>query len=547
MKLPSLLLIASLAIPAAFAAKKTPQEYWNETGISTDIIIRLNVLTHQLCTHDLISLQGCVAAINSIGSHATPPLELVPSSLSKDPTFVGGMPFRIFPDFVLVARPKAEQEASALAAWKKVNIRREKLSNALKGVLAKDTSADFEAIFTNLTEFAIKDKNEDAMAAAGAITSMLNASIDPHAHLDAAAQVSDSLSDATEDFVGIGANLQDLNGHAIVQSPIDGGPAQKAGVMANDIIVAVDDVSVEGTALDDVVKKIRGIEGTIAKIKFMRKGSPVEISIQRGRIVIENVTPAMRSDLGEQYGYIKLRNFMDNNACARIEGMVKKFEAQKAKGIILDLRGNGGGLLDQANCIGGLFVGRKVIVKVKDLESDTFNDMTATKNQVTKLPLAVLIDSGSASASEILSGALQDYKRAWILGERSFGKASVQAPQAFKGNDKIMFYHTIQRFYQPSGRTNQIVGILPDLVVPVKPDATEEERFSLHEGDYFPNALAAVGEPWKEPRPDEVKKIEACVAEKNLARKEYEKAKANSEVIDYQLIAAQEVLSCGVN
>ncbi|MGZ3696385.1 MAG: hypothetical protein ACXVBL_19055, partial [Bdellovibrionota bacterium] len=98
-----------------------------------------------------------------------------------------------------------------------------------------------------------------------------------------------------------------------------------------------------------------------------------------------------------------------------------------------------------------------------------------------------------------------------------------------------------------SGRTNQIVGILPDLVVPVKPDATEEERFSLHEGDYFPNALAAVGEPWKEPRPDEVKKIEACVAEKNLARKEYEKAKANSEVIDYQLIAAQEVLSCGVN
>jgi carboxyl-terminal processing protease len=547
MKLFPLLLISALSLPSAFAEKKTAEEYWNETGISSEYLLGIHILSQKVCASSLSNLQGCVAGINSVGARATPPLELVPASLSKDPAFVGGMPFRSFPDFVLVARPKLAPESSAMAAWKRENARREKLTAALGSLLsAGKVTSDFEKIYANLLEFAVKDKKSDAMVAASSITAMINASDDAHAHLDPAAKVQDSLSDASEDFVGIGANLQELNGHSIVQSPIEGGPAAKAGVLPNDMIVAIDDVSVEGVALDEVVKKIRGTEGTVAKIKFMRKGSPIEISIKRARIVIENVEPSVHSELGGSYGYIRLRNFMDNNACKRIEGMVRKFEADKVQGIILDLRGNGGGLLDQAVCIGGLFVGRQVIVKVKDLEKDSFEDIAAKNNQITKLPLAVLIDAGSASASEILSGALQDHKRAWILGERSFGKASVQAPQPFLGNDKIMFYHTVQRFYQPSGRTNQIVGILPDLTVAAKPDATEEDRFFLREGDYFPNALAAVGAPWKQPRPDEVSRIQSCVSSGGLALKEFARAKGASEAADYQVLAAEEALSCRV-
>lgn len=546
MKLLPLSLALALSLPTAFAAKKTSQEYWQETGLTTEIMLKLKFLAHDNCVSTINQLQGCVAAINSVGARANPPIELVPQSLSGDPTFVGGMPFRIFPNFVLASRAKADNEPSAMAAWKKESTRREKLKNALQAIVESGTNADFELMFSHVLERSVKDKADDSMVAAKAITALLNASDDAHAHLDARAEVSDSLNDATEDFVGIGATLQELNGRIIIQGPTDGGPAKKAGILPNDIIASIDGVPTDGMSVDQAAKRIRGAAGTEVALKILRKGKMLEISISRARIVLENVVAETRSELGENYGYIRLRNFMDNHACEKIEGMVKRFEEQKVKGLMLDLRGNGGGLLDQALCLGGLFVGRQVIAKVKDLQSETFQDLRSEKDQITRLPLAVLIDAGSASASEILSGALQDYKRAWVLGERSFGKATVQSPEAFLGNPRIMYFHTIQRFYQPSGRTNQIVGIIPDLTVPVKPNATEEERFALREAELLPNALSAVGPTWVQPRVEEMKRLENCVSSGNLAQKTYAKAIANSETADYQVMAAQEALLCRV-
>lgn len=547
MKLLSLSLLLSLSTSLAFAEKKTPEQYWTETGLTTEFLFSNRILTGPVCGRSLEMLQGCIAAINSVGGRANRPIELIPSSLARDPEFSGGMPFRVFNDFQLVSRAKPAAEASPMAEQKRENSRRAKMKAALQAALPSSSGTDFETIFKTVLDFAVKDKGDDAITAARAITAYLAASSDAHAHIDAAEQVQDSLADASENFVGIGANLQSLNNRTIIQSPTEGGPAKKAGVLPNDIITAVDGVNVDGMDIGEVVKKIRGEEGSTVKLTLLRKGRTLELAIVRKKIVLENVTSELRSDLGEAYGYIRLRSFMDSNGCARIESFVKDLEAKGAKGLVLDLRGNGGGLLDQAICIGGLFVGRQVIAKVKDLSSDSFQDLASDKNQITNLPLAVLIDAGSASASEVLSGALQDHKRAWIFGERSFGKATVQAPGVFARNPRIMLYRTIQRFYQPSGRTNQIVGISPDIVVPVKPDATEEERFFRREADYFPNALGAVGPVWQQTRTQQVSEMESCISRGGLARKAYAEAKAKEETADYQLISAEEALSCKIN
>jgi carboxyl-terminal processing protease len=212
-------------------------------------------------------------------------------------------------------------------------------------------------------------------------------------------------------------------------------------------------------------------------------------------------------------------------------------------GLVLDLRGNLGGLIDQAVCIGGLFLGREVVVKVKDLDRDSFEELSSSKPAATDLPLVVLIDAGSASASEIVSGAIQDHQRGWLLGERSFGKGTVQANMNF-WNDKIVFYRTVQRFYQPTGRTNQQVGISPDFEVPATPSATEEDRFRLREADIFPHGLGAVGPMWAQPRPEEARKVNGCVAGEKLADKVFAEAKARGHAVDYQLLRAEETLRC---
>jgi carboxyl-terminal processing protease len=235
---------------------------------------------------------------------------------------------------------------------------------------------------------------------------------------------------------------------------------------------------------------------------------------------------------------------MDRNACEVIGQKIEKLTADGAKGLVFDLRGNGGGLLDEAICIGGLFAGQKVIVKVKDLEANSFEDKPSFHDSITSLPLVILIDAGSASASEVVSGAMQDHRRAWILGERSFGKGTVQAPQPFLSRDIVLF-RTIQRFYQPLGRTNQLVGIFPDFEVPATPDATADERFRLREADIYPHALKAESGDWKQPRPDEVSAVGACVAKDSLAKKAYAAAKAKKAAVDYQLLSAEEVLKCG--
>lgn len=530
----------------AFAEKKTPEKYWSETGLSTNALLNdLKILSSASCHSEIKAYLGCVAAINAMAALADPPLQLVPSSLARDSSMAFGAAIKSYPGLSLVqVKVEKSTDESLRLVWEKSEVRRKKTREALAKLFeSRKAHSNFELIFKDVASHALKDASKDSLAAGGAVSAFLTESMDAHARVEPLAQLQDSMNDADQSFTGIGATLQSLNGKTIVMNVIDGSPALRSGVRPNDIILNIDGVSADGKKIDQVVKLIRGPESSLVSLRVQRKGEEILIPITRGHIKLENVESKVVEDLGSRIGVIKLRSFMDNKACSLISAKLSELQQKNITGLVIDLRGNGGGLLDQSVCIGGLLLGAKLIVKVKDLQSDTFQDLSASGSAQTSLPIVTLIDAGSASASEILSGALQDHKRAWVIGERSFGKGTVQAPTGFY-NQNIVMYRTVQRFYQPLGRTNQMVGISPDIEIPAKPDATADDRFMLREGDIYPNGLEAVGPVWSQARPEGVKKIANCLEAGNLAKAKYEEAVARELVADYQLLAAQEVLRC---
>jgi carboxyl-terminal processing protease len=538
------------ASPFAFSAeKKTPEEYWAGTGLSTSLTLReMKLLEPATCYKSLAGFRGCLAGVNALAARLEPRARYVPNVIAEDASFNFGAPLKRAVGLSLVKVPEAKTEdGNFRAVWAKEEEKRQKEDAAIKGLFEfrQNASIDFIALANDLLPQAVKDKKADALAASEIIGAFLKEAVDAHAHIEPSEEMQDSMNDADQSFAGAGILLQVLGGKILVGSLVEGGPAEKAGVRANDQILSIDGATTTGMKTDKVVSLVRGPVGSTVKLRLLREGKELELAVVRDTVKQENLEAKVVSDLGRKIGVIRLRSFVDKSACGKMGQKILSMETNDhVEGFVLDLRGNGGGLIDQAVCMGGIFFGKKVVVKVRDLQGGQFTELFGSLPAATNLPMVTLIDAGSASASEILSGALQDHERSWVLGERSFGKGSVQAPSPFLGNDRIMFYQTIQRFYQPKGRTNQIVGIEPNFVRPIKPNATDDERFALREKDYYPNALGAENAPWVETRTAKVSKIEACVNGAKLAEKKFAELSASGKAADYQLLSAQEVLGC---
>lgn len=528
----------------AFAQKKTMDQYWAETSISRQMLEAEWLVSNKNCAASEARFRGCFQALNGIASRATPTLEVVPASLAGTEGFDTGRTVLQLPGGLVlnetVARAATGESLrmSQMRAVERMNKIRSALAD-LYNTRAPGDVYDYTAALQQVMDYAKLPAAIEPAAVAKAIDNFMIEALDSHAHLNPMQQVQDDRQNGNTDIVGIGVRVQEVSGTVVVTQTIEGGPAREAGMKANDVIIAIDGQSVSGMDISAVTDRIKGAENTQVVVRVQRKEQVVEIRITRRRIVFENVQVKVQELMGQKMLTVKLGTFTDGSACNKIEATMMALSQKNPdlKGVILDLRDNGGGLVDQALCIGGLFVGRQVIMKTKDLGREGFDDLRSYRNQITKLPMVTLINGGSASASEVVSGALQDYQRSWVVGERSFGKATVQAPSMFA--EGILIYRTVQRFYQPSGRTNQIVGILPDFETPNKPGATEDERFVMREGDLFPNALSAIGAPWQQPRPDVVAKISEC---RNRGRAE--NVYRLGDEVDYQLQVAAEVLTC---
>jgi len=281
------------------------------------------------------------------------------------------------------------------------------------------------------------------------------------------------------EFGGLGITVGIRDGALTVIAPIEGTPADKAGLQSEDIILKIDGESTIGMSIDEAVSKMRGKVNTPIDIVVVRKGEgkPLDIHIVRGIITIDSV---YTKHIGKDILYIRVTSF-DKKVSDEVTKALE-INKEKMKGIVLDLRNNPGGLLDQAVKLVDIFVDEGNIVSQKGRrESDKKVYSASTDTTLTKVPVVVLVNGGSASASEIVSGALQDHKRAVILGEKTFGKGSVQVVLPITETEAIKL--TIARYYLPSGRTIQAVGVTPDIEVLSGEVKTRDNSFSIKEAD----------------------------------------------------------------
>lgn len=337
---------------------------------------------------------------------------------------------------------------------------------------------------------------DDKKLIESAINGML-VSLDPHSsYLDA--QSYKYMNEQTKGkFGGLGIEVTMENGVVKIVSPIDDTPAAKAGLKPGDYITNIDGEQVIGMSLNDAVDKMRGKVGSKVKLTIRRVGEkPFEVTLKREEVKIQSVKNDIKSG---DVAYIRITSF-SGDTDKMVEKAIKQAKKElkgNIKGVVLDVRNNPGGLLDQAVNISDLFLDKGEIVSTRSRNEEDTVRYTAKEGDITDgLPIVVMINDGSASASEILAGALQDHKRAIILGEKSFGKGSVQTvvPLGKYGAMRL----TTARYYTPSGRSIQATGIIPD--VEVHPAKVEEyiNNYGLSEAEYR-NALKneATGEDKK--------------------------------------------------
>jgi carboxyl-terminal processing protease len=297
-----------------------------------------------------------------------------------------------------------------------------------------------------------------------AINGMIG-SLDPHsAFLDQRAN-EDMQRTTRGSFGGLGIEVMMEDGLVKVMSPFDDSPAAQAGILANDLITHIDGTQVQGLSLNQAVDRMRGEIGTKVVLKILRnKKDTIEVTLTRA--TIRPPVAKVRKE-GDEVGYIRLSQFNEQSFDAirkGIDDMTKEIGADKLKGFVLDLRNNPGGLLEQSIQIADAFLERGEIVSTRGRTPDATQRFSARPGDIAKgKPVVVLINGGSASASEIVAGALQDHKRATVIGSRSFGKASVQS--IFQMRDKVALKLTTQLYFTPSGKSIQGKGIDPDIQV----------------------------------------------------------------------------------
>ena len=376
------------------------------------------------------------------------------------------------------------------------------------------------------------DQPTDEQMIEAAITGMLQ-SLDPHSSYMNAKTYKEMQVNTRGQFGGLGIQVTMENGVVKVISPIDDTPAFRAGIKSGDLITHLDGESIQGLTLSQAVEKMCGKVGSDIKLTVFREGKdPFDVTVTRAIIKITSVRHRME---GEDVGYVRITSFSEQTqqGLEKAINKIKKEAGDKLKGFVLDLRNNPGGLLDQAVAVSDSFLDKGEIVSTRSRDPEDTQRFNATKGDLTEgKPIVVLINGGSASASEIVAGALQDHRRAVLLGTRSFGKGSVQTIVPLQGHRAMRL--TTARYYTPSGDSIQAKGIHPD--IEVKPSRIEE--IDGRPGRREENLRGALDKSETKSDADD-KDAESATESGKTAEKEGD---GDKDPVDYQLLRAVDLL-----
>jgi carboxyl-terminal processing protease len=355
-----------------------------------------------------------------------------------------------------------------------------------------------------------------------AIRGMLSG-LDPHSAYLEPDEYKDLRAGTTGEFGGLGIEVSMEDGFVKVVAPIDDTPAARAGVKAGDLIIRLDDTPVKGMTLNEAVKLMRGKPGSSITLTIMREGveQPIKLTLERDIIKVKSVKSRL---LDPGYGYVRITQFQsptDDNLREAID-QLKSQSGGELKGLVLDLRNNPGGVLNGAVAVADAFLEKGVIVSTRGRGDEAEMKFNAKPNDMLKgAPMVVLVNGGSASASEIVAGALQDHRRAVIMGQKTFGKGSVQTILPMDNGAALKL--TTARYYTPSGRSIQAEGINPDIPLePVKVERVDESGEALKEANlsrHLSNGDAA--KPSKKPVEGEGKEKPAKDQRATLASEDY--------------------------
>jgi carboxyl-terminal processing protease len=337
------------------------------------------------------------------------------------------------------------------------------LSKKAEDPIPYDDLRTFAEIFGRIKSNYVEEVTDTALLE-NAIRGMLSG-LDPHSSYLDNEEYEDLQQATSGKFGGLGIEVTMENGFVKVITPIDDTPAQRAGVQAGDLIIRLDDKPVKNMTLNEAVGMMRGKPGTTIELMIMRKGieHPFIISLERDEIKVKSVRSRM---LEQDYAYIRISNFQSKTGQDLVATLdqLKRQNKEPLKGMVLDLRNNPGGVLSAAVEVGDAFIDEGLIVYTEGRTENAGQKFNATRGDLLSgVPLVVLVNDGSASASEIVAGAIQDHARGVIMGEQTFGKGSVQTVLEFNNGSAIKL--TTARYYTPKGRSIQAEGIKPDIAL----------------------------------------------------------------------------------
>lgn len=477
---------------------RSVEDYWAETGLGPAALEDL--LQDATCVSSERYFLACTNAILNIANrynmsldrsgNLVPIEELVANDLTSEKSQM--LPWQNF----YSAEPEKASKISFLKIWKKL-------------------------------ESQYVRSNQKAMIVGLGLNGFISVFKDPHTYFMPVEQFKEVVSKADNRSISLGLLLGIHNGSYVVKKVTEGSAAKKAGIQRGDVLLSINGKKVQGLVQARVSELLKGEVGDLNTLELLRGGEAQKFNLRRTEITVATVSTRVIDGI-KPLGVIGINKFA-KGVCGKVKDALEMVKKAQVRGLLLDLRDNPGGQLEEAACVTSLFVGPdKKIFEVRYLDPRKKSEFyLGEEEKIFDLPLAVLINSSSASASEIVAGALQDLKRAVLVGERTFGKGSFQEGEFWSQNKKIALFETKGFYYLPSGRSPQMKGLEPDIAVHF------DHIKSLREADQFMNPLRAP--ETKVTRVAQSINVDDCL-----------EVEGEENIEDVQLSKAQQVLFCPV-